>query len=99
MQRKKEVLQIIVLQLIIIIVFSLIYYFVGSDNFIYTQTGQNVSKKLEYLDFLYFSTVTSASTGYGDIIPNTNLARILVTIQILITYTTIFRVFFVYKFK
>ena len=92
MKNKKELLKIILLQFAIILVFSIIYYFAGNNNFIYV----NNSKNLEYLDFLYFSTVTSASTGYGDIIPNTNLARLLVSIQITITYTTILRLFFIY---
>jgi Ion channel len=36
-----------------------------------------------YGDFLYFSTITQASVGYGDILPNSTAVRTVVTIQVL----------------
>tara|TARA_B110000114_G_C14938776_1_gene335488 strand:- start:356 stop:682 length:327 start_codon:yes stop_codon:yes gene_type:complete len=38
-----------------------------------------------YLDSLYFSIITSCLLGYGDIFPTTNIAKVLVSIQALIT--------------
>lgn len=94
---KKLLLKIISIQIFIIILFSLIYYFIGNDNFILNYSNNNINSninnKFNYFDYLYFSVVTSSTTGYGDIIPSTNLARILVTTQILLVYTTILRVF------
>lgn len=44
----------------------------------------NNDSTLNFLDFLYFSTITQSSTGYGDILPNNRFIRLLVTLQILI---------------
>ena len=90
---KNILLKIISIQIFIIILFSLIYYFIGNDNFILNYSNNNINNKFNYFDYLYFSVVTSSTTGYGDIIPSTKLARILVTTQILLVYTTILRVF------
>jgi hypothetical protein len=35
-----------------------------------------------YLDCLYFSTITTATIGYGDIAPTNTLAKVLVIIQV-----------------
>jgi hypothetical protein len=37
-----------------------------------------------YWDFLYFSTVTQSTVGYGDILPNNTLVRMIVVLQVLI---------------
>jgi hypothetical protein len=37
-------------------------------------------------DFLYFSTITQTTVGYGDILPNSTRVRKLVSIQILLGY-------------
>lgn len=42
-----------------------------------------------YLDCLYFSIITSCLLGYGDIYPITNMSKILVSIQSLITLSLI----------
>ena len=42
-----------------------------------------------YLDCLYFSIITSCLLGYGDIYPITNLSKIMVSIQGLITLALI----------
>lgn len=42
-----------------------------------------------YLDSLYFSIITSCLLGYGDIYPITNISKILVSIQGLITLALI----------
>lgn len=39
-----------------------------------------------YRDFLYFSTITQSTVGYGDILPNCTIVRTIVMIQILIAY-------------
>ena len=42
------------------------------------------SEQWTYIDFLYFSTITQATVGYGDILPNSSIVRIFVIIQVLI---------------
>lgn len=93
---KKQLVNTVLLQISIIIIFSFIYYFIGEDNFIFNINNLNV-KVTNYLEYLYFSIGTSSSTGFGDIVPRTQLARTLVILQIFITYTTILRLIFVYK--
>jgi hypothetical protein len=39
-----------------------------------------------YIDFLYFSVITQGTVGYGDIIPNCRLVRVLVATQVVIGY-------------
>ncbi|MDH3464955.1 MAG: ion channel [Gammaproteobacteria bacterium] len=41
-------------------------------------------RKYSYFNFVYFSTVTIATVGYGDITPKTRLAKMLVTLEILL---------------
>jgi voltage-gated potassium channel len=45
---------------------------------------EDVKHYLSFWDFLYFSTITQSSTGYGDILPNGRLVRMVVTLQIIL---------------
>jgi hypothetical protein len=38
------------------------------------------------LDFVYFSTITQTTVGYGDILPNSSSVRVAVVVQILLGY-------------
>jgi hypothetical protein len=40
-----------------------------------------------FWDFLYFSTIVQTTVGFGDILPNSTVIRMLVVIQILLGYT------------
>ncbi len=55
---------------------------VGIINFTYHTSRL---KKVQFSDFIYFSVITATSTGYGDILPNTNFIRILVSIEIVLS--------------
>jgi len=46
---------------------------------------KNRTEKLGYIDFLYFSVITSTTTGYGDIVPNRTLVRVFVMIQLFVS--------------
>jgi len=46
-------------------------------------------------DFLYFSIITATTTGYGDILPNTSLIRMLVSAEVLLNMI-LFGLFFYY---
>ena len=37
-----------------------------------------------YWDFLYFSTITQSTVGYGDILPNSTVVRMVVALQVLV---------------
>ena len=83
-----KVWRVIVIQLLIIFVFSLIYYFTDYKGFNLNFTGAS-KEKIEFIDYLYFSIVTSSTVGYGDIHPNNYITKIVVMFQILISYTNI----------
>ena len=47
------------------------------------------SSKKEVPDFIYFSITTFATVGYGDIIPVSSIAKILVTLEIFLSFLII----------
>ncbi len=49
-----------------------------------TEQGLPTEKQRSYARMLYFSAVTMSTLGYGDIVPLTERARILVTIQVVL---------------
>ncbi|HRW74717.1 MAG: hypothetical protein H6568_04290 [Lewinellaceae bacterium] len=42
-----------------------------------------------FVEFLYFSLVTFTTTGFGDIVPRTNEARILISMEIVLAFISI----------
>jgi hypothetical protein len=54
------------------------------DKFNAIQKSVETKRRLTYVDFLYFSTVTSGTVGYGDILPNSTKTKLFVIIQICI---------------
>ena len=70
------VYNILIINLIICIIFSIIYYVIKSeDNFI------GLNDNSTFVDCLYFSLTTASSVGYGDISPKSQLARVFVMFQ------------------
>jgi len=48
--------------------------------------NQNSDRIWSYLDFVYFSAIAQTTVGFGDILPNHTLVRMLVVLQILVGY-------------
>jgi hypothetical protein len=42
-----------------------------------------------FVDFLYFSTITQTTVGYGDVLPNSSLIRLIVTAQVIFGYAVL----------
>jgi CBS domain containing-hemolysin-like protein len=66
-------------------------YLLMFTNFYQYLSWQNIKnfnhdQYLNFIDLFYFTTVTSATVGFGDIFPKTSFARLIVTIQILTTF-------------
>jgi voltage-gated potassium channel len=72
------------MHLIIVIVFSRLYYiYLKPEDF---NGGEGLKT---YNDYLYFTVVTHASIGYGDISPKSRKAKNLVMIHIIISFVMI----------
>lgn len=68
-----------IFNIIIIIIFAIIYAYIGSNNF------KRVNKqKLTYLDYLFYSVTIQTGVGLPDITAISNIAKILALIQQLI---------------
>lgn len=72
--------QIFFAWILIILIFGLIYYFIG----LYSATIYSASHELNFLDHIYFSFVTATTVGYGDIFP-LGFGKILVAIESIIS--------------
>lgn len=71
----------LVVNMIIFTVFFFVYRFMGmKEHFDVEPTSPNA---------MYFTTVTHATLGYGDIIPKTRTAKMVVTLHVLLVYTFI----------
>ena len=69
--------------ILLIIIFSLIFYnnYRSKKNWNITCDSEDVS----FTDMLYFSTVTSFTVGYGDISPKTDAVKFLVIFKIILS--------------
>lgn len=67
--------------LIFVYAFSVLYIFISTiDNSAFSN-----NQILSVVDGIYFSTITAATVGYGDIAPVSRLARIVVIIQVYVS--------------
>jgi voltage-gated potassium channel len=58
--------------------------FAGTYVSLSTLSAANFTERLHHTSGLYFTVVTLGTVGYGDITPRTDLARVLVTVQVLL---------------
>jgi hypothetical protein len=57
---------------------------IEADNHLDLATSPLSSPRMwSFWDFLYFSTITQSTVGYGDILPNSTLVRMVVALQVL----------------
>src|SRR5262249_12972791 len=60
-------------------IFSIVSQFASGDHF---HVG-NVSRALSLSEAMHFSIVTISTVGYGDIVPASNIARVLASIEVI----------------
>ena len=75
-----------------ILIYSFIYYFLCSSDDFYSKRNVDNKKTNDYnrlLEILYFSAITQSTVGFGDISPNSQLARFIVVLQILTSFIII----------
>ena len=71
----------------IVTAFSAIYFVIWVFNPTAFRGLENCTSLVEgYFDFIYFSFVTCATVGYGDISPASALAKVFVTVQIILFF-------------
>ena len=73
--------------IVLTILFSFIYMIFDDDEFIINFDRHDNFDVLhhQYFRRLYFSIITQTTVGFGDVIPNSNRCRLLVSIQSLST--------------
>ena len=64
-----------------VLIFSLISYSLGSKNL---HLANDKDAKLSFLEAVYYTVITITTTGYGDIYPVTDLARIIKIVEIVL---------------
>lgn len=64
--------------------FSWIYFQMANDSDFPNSFKYDSTEKPSYFTFTYYSIVTMATVGYGDITPISNGARLVITLQILV---------------
>ena len=70
----------LIYNIIATIIFSVIYYIIGLID------KNAFSEKLTYTQALYFASTTNFTLGFGDVLPKSNLARLVVVIHSILFY-------------
>ena len=70
------------LTLISIFFYTIIYFLISEKHMIHT----NITKGYKLIDSFYYSFVTQSTVGYGDMVPVTNLSKLITVSQIFVTY-------------
>lgn len=83
---KERVVHILFGFFLYLIMFTNIYQCLSWTDTANFSINQTSNQTLNFIDLFYFTTVTSATVGFGDISPQTSFARFIVTIQILSTF-------------
>lgn len=87
MNMSKNIKKIMLFVLLNILV-SIIYMFFPNKEFNGIKIREtNIINK--WFERFYFSVVTSTTLGYGDIIPNSTIIKVIVILQVLITFTIV----------
>lgn len=70
--------------LLVIIVFSFIYYNIAQNN---SEDDENYLQFRDYGSCLYYTIITHFTIGYGDISPRTDIMKVMCCIQIILAFT------------
>lgn len=82
---KERVIHTLIGFFLYIILFTNFYQYLSWNEILQSTKSFNITN-LTFVNSFYFTTVTSATVGYGDIFPCSAKARLLVSAQILTTF-------------
>ena len=82
----KNKLMYIYVNIILILLFSLIYWYYGTPEHLTfnPQFANNDNERISYLSALYFTCTTHSTVGYGDITPKSKVMQNIITIHLTI---------------
>ena len=76
----------ITVHVILFVVMSILYkYIPGGFNANFTRSD-GLKKDPSWMDVLYMSAVTHTTTGFGDFLPATKMARFYVTMHVILVF-------------
>ena len=71
------------LQLFLVLFFAILYYLIGNHVGEKNSHFTDNVPPFHFIDAFYLSLVTHSTVGYGDIAPKSNVARVIVGLQML----------------
>lgn len=75
-------LKYILSNFIVIFIFSLIYWYFGTNEHLSFNNKDNNLKNISYISALYFSFTTNSTVSYGDIAPKSKFMQSLIMLHI-----------------
>ena len=81
---KNNKIKFLVIAFVLIFVFTIIYWLLGSNENFSFNTTNTTQTELSFLDALYFTLGTQTTIGYGDITAKSQLMRAITVCQIIL---------------
>jgi hypothetical protein len=76
----------ITVHVILFVIMTILYkYIPGGFNNNFARTD-GLKKEPTWMDVTYMSAVTHTTTGFGDFLPSTNMARFFVTLHVVLVF-------------
>ena len=82
--------KVLIYNTIVFILFFFIYYklYTDADHHITHRTPNSISKcKNKIINIFYFTCITHSTIGYGDFVPESNIAKLFVSIHSLLAFS------------
>jgi hypothetical protein len=77
-----------------VLLFATVYYrmtFLDASHFRMRSASDTASHTIDFMDSLYFALVTQSTVGFGSIVPISDVAKALVSVQVFSTIAFVLR--------